>query len=349
MTYAFHPLTREQASTTDCTRQPSTMPTVQFHHVGPSTNGVTLFGRRLEQAVNDVVGDGSRTPTATGIVHLQFTDRIWGSDVRRAAATFIRDTADLRQQTVVTLHDVPDPHGPPARYARRAEAYGAIARAVDQVVVSSHHEADLLARLDRRCRPIVIPPPVPNWVPGPAARTTRAADDERTVGIAGWIFPGKGHRAVIDAVAACNHSQPALRVVAMGQTSPGHDELTAELTRTARRRRVHFSVTGWLSDAQQVAHLRRVGHPVVAHERPSASGSTLAWIGAGRRPLVRRNPFAEELSRRAPGSVTLYDAADLPELLGQPADRGAAPAEVHRELTADVAAQRHIVLYRSMA
>ena len=54
----------------------------------------------------------------------------------------------------------------------------------------------------------------------------------RTVGIFGYLYPGKGHREVLDELSSC---QPAVDVFAIGRASDRHRELVGELTDSRHR------------------------------------------------------------------------------------------------------------------
>lgn len=337
--------------------------TVRFLHVGGSRHGVTRFGTDLAAAVAALGAAAVHDARCTAgvpapdvgrdtITHLQFTDNVWGSDATAAAQAFAKTVAPLRGPVVVTLHDLPDPADDAARWARRARAYGVVARAADQVVVCSQHEAQRLRLAARGSDPVVIPNPLPGLTPGGDAPAGPARPDGRacaTVGVLGWIFPGKGHGEVLQGLAGRGH----LHVVALGAVAPGHQTQRQALTRRARAAGLAFSTTGWLDEDRQLQLVRAVDVPVAPHPRPSASGSMLAWIAAGRRPLVRRSPYAEELAARAPGAVVLYDRGALGGAVDAALDTPRTTwAEVgaphHDELAPATAASRHLALYEGL-
>ena len=49
----------------------------------------------------------------------------------------------------------------------------------------------------------------------------------------------------------------------------------------------------------------RIAVPVCPHRHFSASGSLMAWLGAGRTVLVRDSDYAREIDAWLPGRVTL--------------------------------------------
>lgn len=236
------------------------------------------------------------------LVHAHFTDALWGPDIARAAAAFVAWAAALTAPLVVTLHDVPGIDPDPARDARRTAGYRAVAEAARAVVVASDREARDVARWSG-VRAAVVPLPVePLASPGPppawAARPT--------VGVLGFLYPGKGHAEAVDAAAGTG----AL-VVALGAPSPGHLGLVEELATRARRRGVDLLVTGHLSDADLHAAARAVTVPVAASSTLGASGSLATWLAAGRRPLATPTAHARDVLARWPGSLQLVPPGAL--------------------------------------
>jgi hypothetical protein len=80
---------------------------------------------------------------------------------------------------------------------------------------------------------------------------------------------------------------------------------------------VLFTVTGYLSDADLLDRARSTGVPVIAHEHVSASGSLATWIGAGRRPVVVRSRYMEEMAELHRGCLHLTDAEELAAALAR--------------------------------
>lgn len=96
-------------------------------------------------------------------------------------------------------------------------------------------------------------------------------------------------------------------LTALGRPSPGHGHLVEELQRQAHRRSRRFTVTGYIPDDRLQEVLARVAVPVAPHQHLSASGSINSWLTAGRRPLVPRSRYVEELDARCPDVLTIYD------------------------------------------
>lgn len=273
--------------------------------VGPGEHGVTRFGMDLAQAMRDNGFDApswrAPEPPPSGGVHLQFTDRLFGSTPEQAADAVRTLVHAIRQRggrVTATLHDLPQPSDG-THHERRRTAYADVAALVDGVVVSSEHERALLTEGGARPRRVaVVPLPVTSGFAEPPSHY-----GPPTVGIFGFLYPGKGHAEVITALAG---AAPGVEILALGAPSAGHADLAEELTDTAARTGRRFRVTGHLDDAEVPRALRRVTVPVAPHRHVSASGSLNSWIGAGRRPLAPANRYTREFDLRNPGAVLLY-------------------------------------------
>lgn len=292
--------------------------------VGPGEHGVTRFGSDLVKSLRD---NGFDAPSATaaepppaGGVHLQFTDRLFGStpehavDAVRALAHGVRRSGG---RVTVTLHDLPQPSDG-ANHHRRRTAYADIAALADGVVVSSEHERALLAEAGARPRRVAV-------VPLPLEAVSADPPPHRgppTVGVFGFLYPGKGHAEVI---AACAGAPPDVEVLALGAPSAGHADLVDELADQCARSGRRFRVTGHVPDADVRDALRAVTVPVAPHRHVSASGSLNSWIDAGRRPLAPANRYTREIHARNPDAVLLYpDTVDgLRDALTQALERPA--------------------------
>ncbi|WP_423446252.1 hypothetical protein AABM36_10955 [Kocuria sp. KSNUG] len=307
--------------------------------VGPAQHGVRMHAENLAAHTPHaptVVGPADRVRpdllAGRTPVHLHFTDRIFGSTPAGAADAVV-EIARVRPVTV-TLHDLPQPANGHAFEARRA-CYARVADAARTVIVSSESERAQLARHVPGTAPVLVAPlPVDPPERGAWDAARRHADSGQrptegarpTVGMLGFLYPGKGHDRVLDALADVPFP---VDVLALGRASDGHDDLVEELDRAARRAGHTFRVTGFLDDAALTRAAQRVTVPVVAPAHVSASGSVGRWISAGRRPLVTLHPFFEELAARAPWALTLTDdlPAALRDALADPGSTWIAPDE----------------------
>lgn len=319
--------------------------------VGPDQHGVVQFAHRIHDAVVGVGGssvlvrqverqDDASAPRVTGadVAHLHVTDRLFGSPADRAAdvvATLVDAVRADGARIVVTLHDVPQPSDGRA-FAVRTAAYRRIADLADVVVVSSDHERLLLADVG-------IEPAVLEVIPLPV-ETGHVAEVEspgpETVGVLGFLYPGKGHVEVAAAL------PPGTDFVALGRPSPGHEDLVDDLRAVSATARV----TGYIEDDDLPAALHAVTVPVAHHRHLSASGSIVTWIEHGRRPLVVAGRYTRELDARSPGVVTLYEEDDLAgamrRALADPASTWIASGVIAHP-TADEVGRAHLDLYRA--
>jgi glycosyltransferase involved in cell wall biosynthesis len=186
-----------------------------------------------------------------------------------------------------------------------------MAEVASAVVVASRHELRLLAACGSRGGEVVhvVPLPVPRLAPSPAVER---GTEPRAVAVLGFLYPGKGHEQVLDAL---DGLPSGVGLLALGRPSDGHEDLVEDLERRARDRGRTLEVTGYVPDEQLPGLLRSAVVPVAPHEHLSASGSINTWIGAGRRPLVPRSDYVLELLDRSPDCVRVYD--ELPAALRQ--------------------------------
>lgn len=280
-------------------------------------HGVARYAADLCSAVEGALGlrlgvretDWS-SGEAPARIHTHFTDRLWAASPEQAAARLVAVAAGRRLS--VTLHDVPQPSDGHA-LARRTDAYRRVIAAAELVVVNSRHELALLESADLRpARVAVVPLPVP--AVGPSRRPDAL---DPVVAVLGFIYPGKGHRETIDAIAA---SGTSLAFAALGGPSAGHDSDAAELIAHGAAVGVAVTISGYLSDERFDAAARSAAVPVIAHQHLSASGSMPSWIGAGRRPLVLRSRYTEEMDALRPGTLTLVGDGDLPQAIARAHD-----------------------------
>lgn len=307
--------------------------------VGPDTHGVVRHAVGIGATTGVPVVRFADVPAAAdvaalagdaAIAHLHYTDRLFGPDAATAAARLRELVAELRatglratgleRRVVIGLHDVPELDGTP-HSTLRVIAYRLVAGCADAIVVASNHERDRLQRCGIDAEIHVIPLPMDHRT-GPSRSRRSVVARLRTVGVLGFIYPGKGHADVIEASTAL---PPDVTVQAIGQASDGHRDMVTTLERLAQRRGRRLAVTGRLDDASLSRALANVDVPVVPARTMSASASLSTWIGAGRRPVVAVNDYTREVASFAPGLMTLYDphrpdqlAASLNAALAEP-------------------------------
>lgn len=306
--------------------------------LGPPEHGVTRFAVECAQAAGTPlldVADVAEMPAALAAlatrnpampVHLHVTDPLFGSTPDEAAEAIESLARD--RPVAVTLHDVPQPAEGAERCRRRTRAYQRIASVAGLVVVSSEHERTLCEEAGIVVD-VVIPLPVPDLgrrVDGSkTGRGTEQADwaraaepaesptpDARSVGVFGFLHPGKAVDLVAGAVAelaAAGDRAVTLRL--LGAPADGHDEYVRTAVEAVRAAGGRAEVTGRIDDDDLARVLGEVTVPVALFRNVSASGSLNTWAAAGRRPLVSDSDYTREIERRRPGSLLLTDAADL--------------------------------------
>ncbi len=286
--------------------------TVTHLLVGPPRHGVVQFGLDLHAAMMTAGAasqlvhvdhpDEVHWATTPSAVHLQFTDRLFGTSPEQAAASVSSIVAPLvaaGARVTATLHDLPQ-QSDGRNFARRAQAYATVCADVHAVVVSSEHER-LLLGADAPPRTAVIPLPVH------AVTAEPVVSESLSVGIFGYVYPGKGHHEVL---AALGDLGADAELVAIGAPSDGHADLVADLQQRAHRLGVRFRITGYVTDHLPEL-LQGITVPVVAHRHISASGSLNSWLGLGRRPLAPAHRYTEEIAHRNPEAVQLYPDTEV--------------------------------------
>jgi glycosyltransferase involved in cell wall biosynthesis len=171
---------------------------------------------------------------------------------------------------------------------------------------------------------------------------------EPTVGVLGWVYPGKGHAELAEALATLGRPTT---LVALGAVSAGHEGLDAELAERCAVLGVGFRCTGYLDDMTLLQEAARVAVPVCPHRHVSASASIGSWLSAGRRPLVAEGGYARETAERLPGALRVTD--DLPTAIAGALDDPSStvlPADVPvGPTTAEAAAAQDDLLRRWVA
>ncbi|MDO9409548.1 hypothetical protein [Patulibacter sp.] len=314
--------------------------------VGDPTHGVALLALQLSDglprttlpALLDPAGARAArallpAPDRAPALHLHLNDDLLGP----TPAATLSALADGRR-LAITLHDVPQPGEGDARLARRLAVYRELAATADLVVVSSEHERAGMRGAGASCG-AVLPLPID------ARRVPADPRDDATVGVLGWIHPGKGHAAVADALAALD--RPAT-LVALGGVARGHEGLDRELAARCARQGVGFRCTGYLAEMEQLREAARVAVPVSPHRHVSASGSIGSWLSASRRPLVVDGGYAREVDARNPGALALTDdlPAGLRAALADPASTVLRPGVRVGPTTAEAAVAQTALLDR---
>lgn len=265
--------------------------------VGPGGHGVTEYALGLARATGaDVIREErfGATQLPAEPIHVTFTDHLFGETAPQAVEALLARLG--KREFSVSLHDIPQPEEGTERFARRAAAYRQLVDAATVAVVNSQHEARFFAGAEdardpenpeNTVRVIRLPIPVVDAVFAP---------EPDTVGVLGFLYPGKGHE---DVVAALGGTDWRLRF--LGSVSKGHEKWASALVRTAE----NVELTGWLSDEEMAAEMGRIAVPVCAHRHFSASGSLMMWLGAGRTVLASDSEYTREIDAWLPGRITL--------------------------------------------
>ena len=254
-------------------------------------------------------GDRGRPTPTTPVAHLHFTDRLFGADQRSSApavpSSCIRR---LACPAVVTLHDVPTATAP-----RTIDAAPPPTGASPRRSMPSSCRAITSGERLRACgviaEPTVIPLPIEPIAPVAADRD-RSTVAGPMVAVLGFIYPGKGHRAVLEALST---RRDDLALWAVGAVSDGHDDLLGELERFAVRARRRLVVTGYLDDAGLAAR-HRAG-PTSRSSRQPRRRRRRRWR-RGSPPVAARltadSAYARELAAQRARLVTRYRAERCP-------------------------------------
>jgi len=312
---------------------PITESAVALGVIGPPEHGITRLAQQIAVAATDSGFRGvvleepdpgalenfpGRLPPTVRLLHLQVNDWLFATAGRTAGAridALAGRLADRGVRLALTLHDLPQPSADPELTKRRIGDYRTMVRSSAGAAVSSDHERGLLfdALAGTGSTGVghssieVIPLPI-DRAPAAAGNAPAVDHGSPTVGIFGYLYPGKGHREVLAELAGM---EAGLTVVAIGQPSARHEDLLTELEMVAGCSGMAFRCTGYVPDAQVPAHLRGITVAVAPHTQVSASGSINSWLEAGRRPLVPAGRYAEELDRRMPGAVWMYRPGEL--------------------------------------
>lgn len=277
--------------------------------VGPAHHGVVLFAHDLAAGAGGPVATGAGSALdGVDLVHLQFTDALYGPNCAEAAAAFAALAGELARPVTVTLHDLPDPDDEPGRYRRRAAAYREVVAAVDGVAVSSDHEAGLLERLGGGAARVIPLPVARDADPADPVAPVPAPDGLPEVGVLGFVHPGKG---LAEALAELADLGEAVAFTAIGRPAEGHDDLVDGLRAQAVAAGHTWGITGFVAESQLPARLRRVTVPLAPGRLISASASVNSWLANGRRPLVLEGPYTREIAQRRPGAIRLYQDGGL--------------------------------------
>jgi hypothetical protein len=231
------------------------------------------------------------------IVHIPYTDRLFGSTSEAAADAFEQLAAAVQAAgslLSVTLHDVPS--GMTPLQVRRRTAYRRVVDGAVGIVVSSEYELASAQDITDRARSAsVIPLPVADACP------MRPRPSGCDVAVLGFVYPDRGYEQVLEELPA------GCRLLAIGRAADGHAVLPRELSAHARRLQRSWHLTGFLPEDELADRLLTAAVPVAPNRRVGASASIATWLAHGRRPLVPAGRYASELNARWPQTLQIYD------------------------------------------
>lgn len=266
--------------------------------VGPDGHGVTEYALSLASTagapVLREVAFGN-APLPDRFIHTTFTDHLFGPSPDEAVSALLARVASRRLS--VSLHDIPQQEEGAERFARRSPAYLRLAQACREsggvAVTNSDHEAHFFR--SRGVDVSVVRLPIPRV-------ESTYAPEPGTVGVLGFLYPGKGYEDLIDALAGTDY-----RLRFLGSVSPGHEKWADGLLHRADAAGLRAEITGWLTDDELATEMGRIAVPVCAHKHFSASGSLMTWLGAGRRVLATDSDYTREIDSWLPDRITLVD------------------------------------------
>ncbi|MEP6562570.1 MAG: hypothetical protein ABJD68_16030 [Nakamurella sp.] len=334
---------------------------------GPAEHGIPNTAWRIARAATTVGFGGctvsepdparldrlvGRLPSDVRLLHLHVNDWLFAdsaADPDLQIATLAELLAGRRISLTVTLHDLPQLSDGSKLFARRANTYRQLVQLSVGVVVSSEHERTLLREaVGEPIQPVeVIPLPIDRLQL--AERAPAMPEAAPTVGIFGYLYPGKGHREVLEGLAGVD---PPVNIVAIGRPSDRHTELVGELTKIAVDGGNSFRCTGFIPEDELAGRLREVTVPLAPHTHISASGSINSWIAAGRRPLVPAGRYVTELNSRLPGAVWIYEPDELTAAVTAAVthpERTLLPADFQVGPTTEIVARRYLDWLRRRA
>jgi glycosyltransferase involved in cell wall biosynthesis len=169
----------------------------------------------------------------------------------------------------------------------------------------------------------------------------------------GYLYPGKGHRLILEAVAQI----PEATLVFAGGPSVGSEALQAGLEARAIELGMadRLRITGYLDETMLIQYLQATDVAVCPFEKLSASGSIATWVALGQQPLASDLPQIRELNGMVAGAIETfapYEAATLAGAirgrLARDCEPNAAVLELRSRLSLGAIGDRHRRLYSEL-
>lgn len=138
-----------------------------------------------------------------------------------------------------------------------------------------------------------------------STRMALGLDGFKTVTLLGWIFPGKGHRLLVEAMPEL---PPDVRIIFAGRPSEGCEWLAEEILTLAKTKGVEdrLLITGYLSEEELERYLAATDLAICPFETCSASGSLSTWISVAHLILASDLPQIGEYNRLEPGAIKTF-------------------------------------------
>lgn len=280
--------------------------------------------------------------SAADVVHIQFTEAIWGSDSHRFRTlwTFLQH---CRCPVVVTIHDTePVLHDEKfnkrilkqvflqlsKRIKRKGCQWLHLAGFMPTYTVTHHairhwlieqtefsfvcteeekHRLHLPHPLCRKVRRIPhFIEERPSLPSREAARTALGFDDQPVISLLGFIYGGKGYEILLDAVALL--ARPEVVVVFAGGVIPGNEAYLEHLKTRASSLGIdrQLRITGYLPEDDLERYLVATDIPVCPYEKCYASSSLSSWISANRQILTSDLPQFREYQTLEPDALHFF-------------------------------------------
>ena len=332
---------------------------------------VELSGKRREDRRR--VLDAGRMLSEADLVHLQYNHQVmgcvWGPRWRQFL-NLTRFARALRVPIVATVHDIhrsPRPgyywtaRHPISQVQRMFEIAPPWAtlcwlrRQASGLIVGSEEESRRLETSHSRAR--VIPLCVERRELTESAEEARSAlglRGRRVVTLLGFIHDRKGHRLLIEALAALPSDVVA---IAAGGPAPS-STLVPSLLSLAQARGVadRFRITGYLPEHQLNRYLAATSLAVCPFRDVSASASLSTWISAARPILASSLPLIAEYNALEPDAIRTFDpytAASLADAIRAVLDRDSDAedrrvARLRERLLVPAILDRHVKAYREL-
>jgi glycosyltransferase involved in cell wall biosynthesis len=231
-------------------------------------------------------------------------------------------------------------------------------------LVCHQAEADRLRHLPGQRRIQVMP----HFIEGRSIDDRPIGERQQGLGLSGpvitlqgYLYPGKGHRILLDAVAQLAAEIPSATLVFAGGPSAGSESLQRSLETQAAELGLsdRLRITGYLDEATLIQYLQATDIAVCPFEKLSASGSIATWIALGKQPLASDLPQIRELNGLVAGAIETFSPYDATTLaaairqrlarhLAQPTRQATAVMELRSRLSLAAIGDRHRQLYAGL-